>query len=234
MCYVCSLFIDDLSAPCDNFPNSVTVTLSEWIDILCPGGRMCSRSHIWPGPSGINDLARLYHRVTMTQSRWYLILSDVNVDQTYVTEPETGTLKLRLLHTHNIPYAHICTHTPKFDYRCEYQYIWFCHFGFHLRAYVDRFGISRLTLTELMCFALSRRLSCLSNRSHLSSHYLLLLRDNTLTVIQTIGELKPAITGKIRQIPKEECVRVIDNFARHVQVCLQRRGQHLEHILKRT
>ena len=51
---------------------------------------------------------------------------------------------------------------------------------------------------------------------------------------QTIGELKAAITGKIRQIPKEECVRVIDNFKRDVQVCLQRRGQHLEHILKRT
>ena len=51
---------------------------------------------------------------------------------------------------------------------------------------------------------------------------------------QTIGELKAAITGKIRQIPKEECVRVIDNFARHVQVCFQRREQHLEHILKRT
>ena len=43
----------------------------------------------------------------------------------------------------------------------------------------------------------------------------------------TIGELKAAITGKIRQIPKEECVRVIDNFARRVvPVCLQRRGQH--------
>ena len=50
---------------------------------------------------------------------------------------------------------------------------------------------------------------------------------------QTIGELKAAITGKIRQIPKEECVRVIDNFARRLQVCLQRRGQNLEHILER-
>jgi len=50
---------------------------------------------------------------------------------------------------------------------------------------------------------------------------------------QTIGELKAAITGKIRQIPKEECVRVTDNSARRVQVCLQRRGQHLEHILKK-
>jgi hypothetical protein len=51
---------------------------------------------------------------------------------------------------------------------------------------------------------------------------------------QTIGELKTAITAKIREIPKEECVRVIDNFARRMQVCLQRRGCHLEHILERT
>ena len=51
---------------------------------------------------------------------------------------------------------------------------------------------------------------------------------------QTIGELKAAITGKIIEIPKEECVRVIDNFARRLQVCLQRCGGHLEHILERT
>ena len=49
----------------------------------------------------------------------------------------------------------------------------------------------------------------------------------------TIGELNAAITENIRQIPKEECVRVIDNFARRVvQVCLQRRGQHI--FLKRA
>ena len=48
---------------------------------------------------------------------------------------------------------------------------------------------------------------------------------------QTIEELKTAITAKIRAIPKEECVKVIDNFARRVQVCLQRNGGHLEHIL---
>jgi hypothetical protein len=49
---------------------------------------------------------------------------------------------------------------------------------------------------------------------------------------QTIGELKAAITAKIREIPKEECVRVIDNFARRMQVCLQRQGCHLERTLK--
>jgi hypothetical protein len=37
---------------------------------------------------------------------------------------------------------------------------------------------------------------------------------------QTIGELKAAITAKIREIPKEKCVRVIDNFVRRMQVCL--------------
>lgn len=50
---------------------------------------------------------------------------------------------------------------------------------------------------------------------------------------QTIGDLKAAITAKIRAIPREECVRVIDNFARRIQECLRRRGGHLEHILER-
>ena len=50
---------------------------------------------------------------------------------------------------------------------------------------------------------------------------------------QTIPELKTAITAKIRRISGEECVRVIDNFARRIQVCLQPRGGHLEHIIGR-
>ncbi|XP_060768547.1 uncharacterized protein LOC132875638 isoform X2 [Neoarius graeffei] len=44
-------------------------------------------------------------------------------------------------------------------------------------------------------------------------------------------DVKTAITAKIRAIPKEECIKVIQNFARRVQVCLQRNGGHLEHIL---
>ncbi|KAK7101965.1 hypothetical protein V1264_020263 [Littorina saxatilis] len=48
---------------------------------------------------------------------------------------------------------------------------------------------------------------------------------------QTITELKRAITTTIRGISQQECVRVIDNFARRVQVCMQRRGGHLEHVL---
>jgi len=47
---------------------------------------------------------------------------------------------------------------------------------------------------------------------------------------QTIPDLKAAITAAIRPIPREECGRVIENFARRIQMCLQRRGAHLEHI----
>ena len=48
---------------------------------------------------------------------------------------------------------------------------------------------------------------------------------------QSTAELKVAITQKIRAIRKEECVRVTDNFARRLQVCLRRNGSHLEHVL---
>ena len=47
---------------------------------------------------------------------------------------------------------------------------------------------------------------------------------------QTIPDLKAAITAAIRVIPREECGRVIENFARRIQMCLQRWGAHLEHI----
>ena len=48
---------------------------------------------------------------------------------------------------------------------------------------------------------------------------------------QTIPELKEAITQNINVIPKEGCIRVINNFARRIQVCLQPNGGHLDHIL---
>ena len=48
---------------------------------------------------------------------------------------------------------------------------------------------------------------------------------------KSIAELKTAITHQIRGIQKEECVRVIDNFARRLQVCLQRKGRYIEHVL---
>ena len=51
---------------------------------------------------------------------------------------------------------------------------------------------------------------------------------------QTISYLKTANTARIRAIPIEECVCVTDNFACNWQVCLQRQGGPLEHILERT
>ena len=38
----------------------------------------------------------------------------------------------------------------------------------------------------------------------------------------TIGDLKIAITARIRANPIEKCVRVIDNFACRLQMCLKR------------
>jgi len=49
-----------------------------------------------------------------------------------------------------------------------------------------------------------------------------------------MGLCKILITAKINGILKEECVRIINNFARRMQVCLRRREDHLEHILKST
>ena len=51
---------------------------------------------------------------------------------------------------------------------------------------------------------------------------------------QMIGELKAPITAKNSEISKEESVRVIDNFARRLQVCLRRRGGRWGHIWGRT
>jgi len=50
---------------------------------------------------------------------------------------------------------------------------------------------------------------------------------------QTVPDLKAAITAAIRAIPREECGRVIENFALRIQMCLQRRGAHLETIFER-
>jgi len=36
---------------------------------------------------------------------------------------------------------------------------------------------------------------------------------------QTIPDLKGAITAAVRAIPREECGRVIENFARRIQMC---------------
>jgi len=47
---------------------------------------------------------------------------------------------------------------------------------------------------------------------------------------QTTPDLKAAITAAIRAIQREESGRVIENFARRIQICLQRQGAHLERI----
>lgn len=58
------------------------------------------------------------------------------------------------------------------------------------------------------------------------------LKDNVYTERpDTIEDLKAAITAQIRRITKEECQRVIDNFERRIQICLERNGRHLEHVL---
>jgi len=43
-------------------------------------------------------------------------------------------------------------------------------------------------------------------------------------------QTNPDLNAAIKAIPREECGRVIENFARRIQMCLQRRGAHLEHI----
>ena len=48
---------------------------------------------------------------------------------------------------------------------------------------------------------------------------------------KTISDLKIAIQEKIQSIPREQCERVIANFKRRIDVCIQRGGRHLEHVL---
>ena len=47
---------------------------------------------------------------------------------------------------------------------------------------------------------------------------------------QTIAELN--LMQNIYAIEREECAKVIDNFARRLQECLRRNGGYLEHVLK--
>ena len=49
--------------------------------------------------------------------------------------------------------------------------------------------------------------------------------------LQSIPDLKAEITVRIKAIPREECAKVIENFARRIQVCLQRQWAHFEHII---
>ena len=48
---------------------------------------------------------------------------------------------------------------------------------------------------------------------------------------QTISDLKAAISAAIQAISRDECRKVIDNFAHRISVCAQCHGAHLEHVL---
>jgi len=47
------------------------------------------------------------------------------------------------------------------------------------------------------------------------------------------SQIIPDLKAAIRAIPREECGRVIENFARRIQMCLQRRGAHLSTFFER-
>ena len=47
-----------------------------------------------------------------------------------------------------------------------------------------------------------------------------------------LDDLKNAIERETAAIPIDQCVRVIDNFARRTQACLEQAGGHLEHIIR--
>ena len=46
----------------------------------------------------------------------------------------------------------------------------------------------------------------------------------------TIRELKVAVKAEVRQISRDVCSRVIDNFYRRIQLCRRRGGSHIEHL----
>ena len=51
---------------------------------------------------------------------------------------------------------------------------------------------------------------------------------------KTIRNLKNAIENKIQSIPHDQCKRVIDHFKKRIDVCIQRGGRHLEHVLRKS
>ena len=50
----------------------------------------------------------------------------------------------------------------------------------------------------------------------------------------SLGELKDAITHHIQKVNDDKilCKKVIENFKKRINLCVERNGQHLEHILK--
>ena len=50
---------------------------------------------------------------------------------------------------------------------------------------------------------------------------------------QSIQALKANITNEISQITRETRENVMKNFQKRLEVCLQRNGGHLEHVIKK-
>ena len=46
----------------------------------------------------------------------------------------------------------------------------------------------------------------------------------------TIDQLKRNVTRFIRAIPQDMCVRVVQNFKRRIQTCIDENGSHIEHL----
>ena len=47
----------------------------------------------------------------------------------------------------------------------------------------------------------------------------------------TIPELKRLIDIHIKAIPREPCYQVIHNFKKRIDLCIDRNGAHLEHVI---
>jgi len=92
-------------------------------------------------------------------------------------------------------------------------------------------GYSSVSLTDWSAAGVTRSGRRIHRTRHPRFLYVGYLKDRVYgNNPQTLPDLKAAITAAIRAIPREECGRVIENFARQTQMCLQRRGAHLEHI----
>ena len=51
---------------------------------------------------------------------------------------------------------------------------------------------------------------------------------------RTLDALKAAITAEISAIAPATCRKFMENFKKRAQVCFERQGRHLEHVIKRA
>ena len=47
-----------------------------------------------------------------------------------------------------------------------------------------------------------------------------------------VADLKTEIENFLAEIPVEMCARVVKNFQKRVEICIQREGNHFEHKIK--